>query len=52
MSLKLPVLIPVLGALADPVRLRLVALCAPGELTVKELTAGSGLSQPRISRHL
>ena len=52
MSLKLPVLIPVLGALADPVRLRLVALCAPGELTVKELTSATGLSQPRISRHL
>ena len=52
MSLKLPDLNAVLGALADPVRLRLVALCAPGELTVKELTAATGMSQPRISRHL
>ncbi len=52
MSLKLPELNAVLGALSDPVRVRLVALCAPGELTVKELTAATGMSQPRISRHL
>ena len=50
--MKLPAINLVLGALADPVRLRLVALCAPGELTVKELTAATGMSQPRISRHL
>ena len=43
MSLKLPGIHLVLGALADPVRLRLVALCAPGELTVKELTAVIGV---------
>ena len=39
-------------ALADPVRLRLVALCAHGECSVSELTEIMGLSQPRISQHL
>ena len=39
-------------ALADPVRLRLVALCARGECSVSELTGVLGLSQPRVSQHL
>ena len=39
-------------ALADPRRLRLLALCARGELTVTELTEVLGQSQPRVSRHL
>ena len=39
-------------ALADPVRLRLVALCASGECAVSELTQITGLSQPRVSQHL
>ncbi len=39
-------------ALADPVRLRLVALCAHGECSVSELTEIMGLSQPRVSQHL
>lgn len=39
-------------ALADPSRLRLLALCARGELTVTELTEVLGQSQPRVSRHL
>ncbi len=39
-------------ALADPVRMRLVALCRQGECSVSELTEVLGLSQPRISQHL
>ena len=39
-------------ALADPVRLRLLALCAHGECSVSELTEIMGQSQPRISQHL
>ena len=39
-------------ALADPVRMRLVALCRHGECSVSELTEVMGLSQPRISQHL
>lgn len=41
-----------LKALADPVRLRLVALLAHGELTVQELTEILRMGQSRISRHL
>lgn len=41
-----------LRATAEPTRLRLLALCAEGELTVSELTQILGQSQPRISRHL
>lgn len=39
-------------ALADPVRLRIVALCAQGECSVTELTDVLGHSQPRVSQHL
>jgi DNA-binding transcriptional ArsR family regulator/precorrin-6B methylase 2 len=39
-------------ALADPVRLRLVALCRQGECSVSELTEVLCLSQPRVSQHL
>lgn len=45
-------LIPQLKALADPVRLRLVALCRQGECSVSELTEVLRQSQPRISQHL
>ena len=41
-----------LKALADPVRLRLVALCRQGECSVSELTEVLCLSQPRVSQHL
>jgi ArsR family transcriptional regulator len=41
-----------LRAAAEPTRLRLLALCAAGELTVSELTQILGQSQPRVSRHL
>lgn len=39
-------------AVAEPTRLRLLALCAHSELTVTELTQILGQSQPRVSRHL
>ncbi|MCW5725086.1 MAG: metalloregulator ArsR/SmtB family transcription factor [Maricaulaceae bacterium] len=45
-------LITQLKALAEPTRLRIAALLARGELTVSELVAILGQSQPRISRHL
>ena len=41
-----------LKALADPVRVRLVALCGVAECSVSELTQVTGLSQPRVSQHL
>ncbi len=41
-----------LKAAAEPTRLRLLALCAQGELTVSDLVAIVGQSQPRVSRHL
>lgn len=45
-------LLAALRAMAEPTRLRLVVLCARGELTVTELTQILGQSQPRVSRHL
>ena len=41
-----------LRAAAEPTRLRLLAACANGEMTVGELTDVLGQSQPRVSRHL
>jgi ArsR family transcriptional regulator len=41
-----------LRAGAEPTRLRLLGLCAAGEVTVSELTQILGQSQPRVSRHL
>lgn len=52
MELNADKLAQVLEALSEPARLRLVALCQHGELTVKELTAATDMSQPRVSRHL
>lgn len=45
-------LLNALKAAAEPTRLRLLSLCAHGELTVTELTQILGQSQPRVSRHL
>lgn len=45
-------LLATLKAAAETTRLRLLALCANGELTVTELTQILGQSQPRVSRHL
>jgi len=41
-----------LRALGDPSRLRLLHALEQGELTVSEITEITGLSQPRVSRHL
>ncbi len=45
-------LLDTLKALADPCRLRLVAILLRGEFTVQELTAILGMGQSRVSRHL
>ena len=52
MSLVTDKLVGQFKALADPVRLRLVALCRAAECSVSELTEVTGLSQPRVSQHL
>lgn len=39
-------------ALSDPIKVRIVSLCAAAECSVSELTAVTGQSQPRISQHL
>lgn len=41
-----------LRAVAEPTRLRILALCARAELSVTELVTILGQSQPRVSRHL
>ena len=45
-------LLAALRAVAETTRLRLLVLCARGELTVTELAQILGQSQPRVSRHL
>jgi DNA-binding transcriptional ArsR family regulator len=45
-------LLPRLRAIAEPSRLRLLAILARGEFSVSELTAILAQSQPRVSRHL
>ena len=45
-------LVTSLRAIAEPTRLRLIALLSRAELTVTEITQVIGQSQPRISRHL
>ncbi len=45
-------LVNALKAVGEPTRLRILALCLQGELTVSELVRILGQSQPRISRHL
>ena len=52
MTMSNEALIVRLKALADPVRLRIVALCGVAECSVSELTQVLGLSQPRVSQHL
>ena len=41
-----------LRAIAEPTRLRLLALLSAGEISVGELSSVLGQSQPRVSRHL
>lgn len=45
-------LLTAMKAAAEPTRLRLLVLCAHGDLTVSDLVQILGQSQPRISRHL
>ncbi|MGB0694692.1 MAG: ArsR/SmtB family transcription factor [Rhodospirillaceae bacterium] len=45
-------LLSALRAAAEPTRLRLLCLCAQGDLTVSDLVRILGQSQPRVSRHL
>jgi ArsR family transcriptional regulator len=52
MAASIDTLVAGLKAAGDETRLRLLALLAEGERTVKELTEILGQSQPRVSRHL
>ena len=49
---NLDTLLAGLRAAGEHTRLRILALCARGELSVTELTQILGQSQPRVSRHL
>lgn len=51
-ALAMDCLLTALKAAAEPTRLRILALCAHGELSVTDLTQLLGQSQPRVSRHL
>jgi len=51
-SLALEPALAVLNAAGEDTRLRLLALLAESELTVSEIVAILGQSQPRVSRHL
>lgn len=51
-SLSVDTAIAALKAAGEATRLRILALLADAELTVKDLTSILGQSQPRISRHL
>lgn len=50
--LQLDAMVDGLKAVAEPSRLRILALLARGDLTVSDLTTILGQSQPRVSRHL
>ncbi|MDF1719368.1 MAG: metalloregulator ArsR/SmtB family transcription factor [Minwuia sp.] len=50
--MSMPELVLALKAASDDTRLTLLALCRRSELTVSELVAILGQSQPRVSRHL
>lgn len=52
LQLQLDQMVDVLKAVAEPSRLRILALLARGDLTVSDLTTILGQSQPRVSRHL
>ncbi|MGC9221554.1 MAG: ArsR/SmtB family transcription factor [Solirubrobacteraceae bacterium] len=51
-GLEFDQLVSTLRAVAEPTRLRLIALLAQEELTVTEISRVIGQSQPRTSRHL
>lgn len=52
MRVSLDTMVDTLKAAAESSRLRILALLSRGDLTVSDLTAILGQSQPRISRHL
>ncbi len=52
LQLQLDSMVDVLKAVAEPSRLRILALLVRGDLTVSDLTTILGQSQPRVSRHL
>ena len=52
MSNDTDLLVEQFKALSDVHRLRILALCRHGELSVSELTTVLGQSQPRVSQHL
>src|SRR5581483_4661269 len=52
LGVSMEALLAALRAVAETTRLRLLVLCARGELTVSELAQILGQSQPRVSRHL
>ena len=52
MALAPGVLLKWLRAAGEPSRLRLLALCADGALSVSDLARALNQSEPRVSRHL
>src|SRR6201996_8785605 len=52
MSTQGPELIAWLRAAGEPSRLRLLALCDRGDLSVSDLAEALGQSEPRVCRHL
>src|SRR3979409_186853 len=52
MSTQAPRLIAWLRAAGEPSRLRLLALCDQGDLSVSDLADALGQSEPRVCRHL
>ena len=51
-AVALPQVVLWLRAAGEPTRLRLLALCAGGALTVSDLAQAVRQSEPRVSRHL
>jgi len=52
MPIQAPVLLSWLRAAGEPSRLRLLALCGQGDLSVSDLAQALGQSEPRVCRHL
>jgi DNA-binding transcriptional ArsR family regulator len=52
MHVKAPQLLSWLRAAGEPSRLRLLALCDQGDLSVSDLAGALGQSEPRVCRHL
>src|SRR5258708_26056353 len=52
MPIQAPQLLSWLRAAGEPSRLRLLALCDQGDLSVSDLAQALGQSEPRVCRHL